>query len=100
LLQKRKELIEQTFEVGYKTQQASTIIHIAACYLDKLLHSEFHSSNLTALTCLLLASKYDELDDNIPLIKEIIRKSSCKYSYDEFVAEEGRILKALNWDLH
>jgi len=27
-----------------------------------------------ALTCMIIASKYDELDDNIPFVRDIIRK--------------------------
>ena len=32
-----------------------------------------HSSDAIAVTCLLLASKFDEIDDNIPLIEEFKR---------------------------
>lgn len=62
------------FEVGDKLKQRNLTIHIACAYLERLMHEYEISGNkleLTALTSLLIASKYDELDDNIPLIKEI-----------------------------
>ena len=34
---------------------------------------ESHSIDAIAVTCLLLASKFDELDDNIPLIEEFCK---------------------------
>lgn len=72
------------FEVGDKLRQSNLTIHTAACYLDLLLH-EYESEmtpdklHIVAITSLLLAckpislssiAKYDELDDNIPLIRD------------------------------
>ena len=34
---------------------------------------EGHSADAVALCCLLLASKFDEIDDNIPLIEEVCK---------------------------
>lgn len=34
---------------------------------------ESHSLDAVAVTCILLASKFDEIDDNIPLIDEFCR---------------------------
>lgn len=45
---------------------------------------------------LLLASKYDELDDKIPYWNQVCRG---KYTWHEFVAVESRIVHALDWDL-
>lgn len=53
------------------------------------------------LACLLLASKFDELDDNIPLIRELQKEceKSNKVSYDDVARAEVFILSKLNWDL-
>ena len=51
--------------------------------------------------CLLLASKFDELDDNIPLIREL-QKICAKQriiAYDEVIKAEVTVLFKLNWDL-
>ena len=37
---------------------------------------EGHSADAVAITCLLLASKFDEIDDNIPLIEEFCKGHS------------------------
>jgi len=55
---------------------------------------------LWAVTALFLASKYDELDRNIPYIKEFGKVSSrAKYSYSEVTKCEEKFLNLLNWDL-
>lgn len=53
---------------------------------DKVFDRGLKAADTIALTCLLLASKFDELDENIPLIRELqrlCRQSSI--SYDEVV---------------
>ena len=49
-------------------------IHLAVKYLDILIQDDhiFESmqQEIVTPTCLLLAAKFDELDDNIPLIRE------------------------------
>jgi hypothetical protein len=49
--------------------------------------------------CLLLASKYDELDDHIPMIRDLQKLSKYLFTYKECQAEEGWILAGLNWNL-
>ena len=50
-------------------------MHIASFYIDRLLKARFKEAleDLTAVTCLLLASKLNEIDDNIPLIMEMVQ---------------------------
>jgi hypothetical protein len=61
--------------MGEKMKQRSITIHLAVAYLDILMQDEkvFDSvkPDTVGLTCLLLASKFDELDENIPLIREL-----------------------------
>lgn len=59
-------------------------------YLDILLQDEKAFEKLkadtVALSCLLLASKFDELDENIPLIRELQRLCrQTSISYDEVI---------------
>ena len=61
--------------MGEKMKQRSITIHLAVSYLDILIQDEKvfdkTKADTLALTCLLLASKFDELDENIPLIREL-----------------------------
>jgi len=49
--------------------------------------------------CLLLASKQDELDDSIPLIRDFQKLSRYNFTYNDCLEEEGTILELLNWNL-
>ena len=53
------------------------------------------------MTCLLLGSKFDELDDNIPLIREFQRAfiKQRNIPYEEVLKCEVDILNLLGWDL-
>ena len=51
-----------------------------------------YSANLLAATFLLLASKFDEIDDNIPLIEELCKaykvvRDSLNITLDKYVHE-------------
>eukprot|EP00347_Sterkiella_histriomuscorum_P023502 403334403 len=57
-------------------------------------------------TCFLIASKYDELDENIPMIKDLIRYYSrflpagiSAPTFTQIVECERQIMKFLNWEL-
>lgn len=72
------------------------MIHLAITYIDIIL------SNFTlpkpklkpvSLICLSIASKFDELDDNIPLGREFIKFSGLKLKYQDFLQNEQQILK-------
>jgi hypothetical protein len=58
------------------------------------------TAELSAITCLLLASKFDELDDNIPLIRDFVRLAKAKgFTYEAMQKHEIIMLRALDWDL-
>jgi hypothetical protein len=48
---------------------------------------------LKATTCILIASKYDELDDRIPFIKDLQKLSRYEFSYKDCQDEEDAILR-------
>ncbi len=59
-----------------------------------------------AATCFFIASKYDELDDRIPRLKDIQRflnrTLDCKLtvaSWEEFIECERMLVKYYGWDL-
>lgn len=55
--------------------------------------------DLWAASALLLASKYIELDDNIPFIQDLRNLGLKAYSTEIFIKSEKVLLKALNWEL-
>lgn len=79
---------------------------------QKVLQTEQSNLALVMATCMMLASKFDEIDDNITLIKDIqdfTRKnpnffgsisSSREMLYTEIVSCEKRLLRFFEWDLH
>ena len=75
-------LIDWLFEIGERFLQTNLTIHIAIAYLERCYSIGLHlkekdvvrSENelrILAITCLLLASKYDELDERIPFINDM-----------------------------
>ena len=74
-LSKRKSLVDWLFEVGDKLEQRTLTIHQAVRYLDIVLHNQpgRARTDTLAVTCLFIASKFDELDDKIPLLKTLIK---------------------------
>ncbi|CAI2361253.1 unnamed protein product [Moneuplotes crassus] len=101
----RKYLIEFILQVGDRLKQRALTMQIAVNYLDRLfmmgkLDLVKKDKHLWAVTALLLASKYDELDQNIPYIKEFGKVSSkAKYTYSEVIKCETEFLNLLKWDL-
>ena len=62
-------------EAGFDLLQRKTTLHLAQQYLIAVLSKvDFPKSRLglVAATCLLLASKYDELDNNVPLFEDVL----------------------------
>lgn len=49
--------------------------------------------NLKAQMCLLLASKFDELDDFIPMIRDFQKLSRYEFAYVECKLEEEAVLR-------
>jgi len=80
-------MIELIFHLGDKLKQRSLTLQIAIVYLDKLFQIDpaiitENNKNLWGLTALFLASKYDELDENIPFIYSFRNLSpKCRYSW-------------------
>ena len=49
---------------------------------------------------MLIASKFDELDDNIPMVRDFQRATKFVFSYTQIISSEADLLtKVLKWDL-
>ncbi len=104
-MQIRRNLVDWIFEMGEKLKQRILTTHLAVVYLDILLQDEkiFDKikQEVLPVACLLLAAKFDELDDNIPLIRELQKICARQrvIAYDEVIKAEVAVLSKLNWDL-
>ena len=129
-------MLELVCEVGECLKQSQLTIHLAVNYLDRFLAVKNklypdiqgnrikialfrdHSLDAVSMTCLLLASKFDEIDDNIPLISEFTRahsiikdrlevefagkkgKSRIDLKYTDISKCELTLLNILKWNLN
>lgn len=76
--------------------------HIAVKYMDYILsQKEYHQSKyqLIALSCLVLAAKYEELDMNIPFPEDFARIAKLPFHNFVIAQCEMLILEILNWKL-
>lgn len=46
------------------------------------------------------SAKFDEIDDNIPMIQQLQKNSKFRLSYEGFKQNEIHILKELDWDIN
>ena len=91
--------------------QRKTTLHLALQYLIIVLSkADFPKPRLglVAATCLLLASKYDELDNNVPLFEDVLstvqeskhlKQFDRKFTHSDLEECEAFILKLLDWNL-
>ena len=58
-----------------------------------------YSLELSAIGCVFIASKFDELDNNIPFLKDFIKAAKFMFKYDEIIQEEKRLCEKFDWQL-
>jgi hypothetical protein len=99
--------------MGKRYKQREEVVHLAVELLDRFfmnkdLKFDFNTRSmcLYTLTCFLIASKHDELDENIPLIKDLTRyycrvlpTSVSTPTFDEIVECERSLMNFFKWDL-
>ena len=86
-----------------KTLSISLITaHIAIHYMDYVLSKidfQLQMQSNIALTCLIIAAKYDELDCNIPSCEKFIKASKFNVSKENIHKCELQLLTILDWNL-
>ena len=104
-LKTRETLVDWIKEVTGRVQLSKPTFHIAVAYMDYVLsRNDFPKERiyLTALTCLVIAAKYDELDKNIPPLHDYIRVSMNKLPaarVEDIKECEVVLLRILAWNL-
>jgi hypothetical protein len=104
----RKDLIEMLFDTGKKLRQTISTVYLAISYMDIILNTVNlisqtlppHSYKVIAVVCLNVASKFDALDLNTPIINELQRASGCWIVYAALLKYEAEVLVILNWNLN
>jgi hypothetical protein len=101
------------FEIGKRFQQREETLHLAVDLIDRFFlgsenKSEISSKSLALyeLTCFMIASKHEELDENVTLIKDLVRhftrilpSSSAPPSFEQIVECERELMVFYNWDI-
>ena len=86
---------------------SSHVIHLSITYLDiaeqSIKWKQFTKQKWTeiAIGCLSLASKFDEMDERIPLTEEFLKFADLKISPSRFLDNEKFLLNSIfNWNLN
>ena len=93
------------FSIGELLHQSQLTEHLAVSYIDRMIHQRYNKAGeeLTAAASLLLASKFNEVDDNIPLLEELAKAhqnlSMVKWSQEEIRLREIEICHLFGWEL-
>lgn len=73
----REDVLKMVNRGATKFKMGTQTIHLAMTYFD-IYHNQYLEDSekpwqLHAITCLILACKFQERDDNVPLISEVIK---------------------------
>jgi len=103
-LEARRTLIEWIFNASSKLNLSKRTSHLAALYTDLILmpkDNSLHSDkyHTIALCCLIIATKFIELDIKLPYFRDFIKAS--KIEIERFVIQDTEInlLRLLDWNL-
>jgi len=84
--------------------QSPPTIHLAIKLLDRTFsickdnEINLKSYDLIANGCLLLASKFEELDMKIPMMVDLLMANKFKFSYEELRGIESELLMILDFE--
>lgn len=97
----RQILIDWLVDVHQSFELKEQTLHLALAYLNQysaLVEVSKHDYQLVGITCLWIASKYEEIYP--PRMQNYIQVTDSSYSANELKAMEGKILLALNFNLN
>ena len=93
-------LIDWLVEVAEEYRLESETLYLAVTYIDRFLsHVPVNRSKLqlVGVTCMLVASKYEEIHP--PAVDEFVYISDNTYKREEILHMEGMVLNRLNFEL-
>jgi hypothetical protein len=106
-------LINVMFDIGKRFKQREETIHLAVDLIDRYFLSSKDKSEISSktlalyeLTCFMIASKHEELDENVTLIKDLVRyftrilpTSSAPPNFEQIVECERELMVFYKWDI-
>jgi len=102
-LKDRTKVVDWLCGIGEELKQSLITIHKAISYFDTVITIEYMKNEnqlkLYALASLQIASKYYELDKNIPRVKALLQAANYSFTSTEIKNTEKIILNDLNWAL-
>eukprot|EP00946_MAST-07B_sp_MAST-7B-sp1_P004247 g4247.t1 len=101
-LKYRRVLVDWMCEAGDEFGLHISTMHVAVMYLDRLLHAVSVNRNelqLVAIACILIAAKYEEVEEVVPTLSEMNRHAQWAFSADAIQRMEFEVLRKLDWCL-
>ena len=101
-VEKRKNILEWIMNACSRLNLTKRTAHVAAFYTDFVLNSnEYVEENYfpIALSCLYIASKFSDLDQNVPFLQDFLRVTKLKLETVRIKEIEIFLLKYLGWNL-
>ncbi|KAF0290549.1 Cyclin-J [Amphibalanus amphitrite] len=101
-LGERRRLVDMLRLVGERLQLGNTSVHLAVRLLDLFMDNhrvEVAHLSLVALGCLLLATKFEDRDLNVPHVPELHRLVPHCYPLRDYRAVEAILLEFFSWNL-
>ena len=101
-LKYRRVLVDWMCEAGDEFGLHISTMHVAVMYLDRLLHTVVVARNelqLVAIACILIAAKYEEIEEVVPTLSDMNRHAQWAFSADAIQHMEFEVLRKLNWCL-
>ena len=98
----RRVLVDWMCEAGDEFQLHISTMHVAVMYLDRMLQSlqiPRHKLQLVAVACILIAAKFEEMEEVVPTISDMNRYAQRAFIPEEIQNTEVVVLNRLDWSL-
>ena len=101
-LKYRHVLVDWICETGDIFGLHISTMHVAVTYLDRFLNQVKVNRNklqLVAIACILIAGKYEDIEEAVPTLSDMNRHAQYAFSADGIQRMELTVLRKLNWCL-
>lgn len=102
LLVQRAAVVQWICGLGRDFRLAPVTRDTAVCYMDRVVRTMDvppQSLELAALTCLLLAAKWEEREQDVPLLRDLLARTNNVFVRQEVELTERIILRGFDWRL-
>lgn len=88
--------------IGDKLKMRRATVHVAIAYLDRLFQRHVPPKEkwqMLAISCLQVAAKYEEAEENVPAVSQLSRASGIGLTIQTVQRWEVAVLEGLGWQL-